>query len=182
MINLDMLCNMKEDDIFAGGMWNFPLSQPVGFEWKGGAIGLVDNMKRFIQPYYYFQNYWSHEILVRLCKYTNIYASTFPEIRKWTPLCVDKMRLFLRICIMIGLKKISSYRLHWSKNYYERTPEITRAMTRKQYEAIVRCLHWNIYLAHVTNIGWLSNQEQTLAHFRDQFTSTITCNWTPLEE
>ena len=30
--NLDMLCAMKEDDKFAGGMWNSPLSQLAGFE------------------------------------------------------------------------------------------------------------------------------------------------------
>ena len=42
---------------------------------------------------------------------------------------------------MMGLKKLSSYRLHWSKQLLWRTPEITRAMTRKRYEAIVRCLH-----------------------------------------
>ena len=29
--------------------------------------------------------------------------------------------------------------------------------------------------------GWLSKQDQTLAHLRDHFTLTITCNWTPLE-
>ena len=42
---------------------------------------------------------------------------------------------------MMVLKKLSSYRLHWSKKILWRTHEITRAMTRKQYEAIVRCLH-----------------------------------------
>ena len=30
--NLDMLCAMKEDDRFAGGMWTCPLSQLAGFE------------------------------------------------------------------------------------------------------------------------------------------------------
>ena len=43
-----MLCAMKEDDRIAGGMWNSPLSQLAGFEWKGGATCLVDNMTRFI--------------------------------------------------------------------------------------------------------------------------------------
>jgi hypothetical protein len=139
--NLDMLCVMKEDDRFASGMWNSPVSQLAGFEWKGGATGLVDNMKRFIDPYRYFQIFWTHDILVRLCKYTNIYASKCLVIRKWTPICVDEMRVFLGVCIMMGLKKLSSYRLHWSTKLLWRTPEITRAMTRKRYEAIVRCLH-----------------------------------------
>ena len=95
--NLDMLCAMKEDGKFVGGMQNSPLSQLVGFEWKGGAISSVDNMKRFIQPYHYFQNFWTHDILVRLCKYTNIYGSTCPVIRKWTPICVDEMRVFWEV-------------------------------------------------------------------------------------
>ena len=47
-INLDMLCAMKEDDRFAGGMWNSPLSQLAGVEWKGGATSLLNNMKRCI--------------------------------------------------------------------------------------------------------------------------------------
>jgi len=38
------------------------------------------------------------------------------------------------------------------------------------------------YIAHVVNSGDMSNQDQTLAHVIDHFTSTITCNWTPLEE
>jgi hypothetical protein len=113
--NLDMLCGMKEDDRFASGTWNSHVSQLPGFEWKGSATCLVDNIKRFIDPYRYLQNFWTHDILVRLCKYTNIYASKCPVIRKWTPICVDEMRVFLRVCIMMGLKKLSSYRLHWSK-------------------------------------------------------------------
>ena len=103
---------MKEDDRFAGGMRNSLLSQLAGFEWKGSATCLVDNMKRFIQPYCYFQNFWTHDILVRLCKYTNIYASMCLVIRKWTPICVDETRVFWGVCIMMGLKKLSSYRLH----------------------------------------------------------------------
>ena len=42
---------------------------------------------------------------------------------------------FLGGCIMMRLKKLSSYRLHWSKKLLWRTPEITRAMTSKW------CLH-----------------------------------------
>ena len=38
------------------------------------------------------------------------------------------------------------------------------------------------FVAHVTNDGWLSSQDQILAHYRDIFTSTITCNQTPFEE
>jgi hypothetical protein len=105
--NLDMLCAMKEDDMFADGMSNSPLSQLAGFEWEMGATSLVDNMKRVIQQYRYFQIFWTHDILIRLCKYTSIYAPTCPLIRRWTPICVDE--------IMTGLKKLSSYHLHWSK-------------------------------------------------------------------
>ena len=42
---------------------------------------------------------------------------------------------------MMGLKKLSSYCLNWSKKLLWRTLEITRAITRKRYEAIVRYLH-----------------------------------------
>ena len=38
------------------------------------------------------------------------------------------------------------------------------------------------YPTHVTNSSQLSDQDQTLAHFRDRFKSTLTYNWTPLEE
>ena len=38
------------------------------------------------------------------------------------------------------------------------------------------------YLVHVAKFGWLSNQDQTLAHFRDHLISTVTCNWTSFEE
>jgi hypothetical protein len=48
---------------------------------------------------------------------------------------------FWGVCILMGLKKLSSYRLHWSKKLLWRTPEIARALTRKRFEAIVRCLH-----------------------------------------
>ena len=138
-----------------------------------GATGLVDNMKRFIDPYHYFQNFWTHDILVRLCKCTNIYASKCPVIRKWTPMCVDEMRVSLGACIMMGLKKISSYRLHWSKKLPWRTQEITMAMTRKRYEAIVRCLHLvdnnevvtdktQPGYSSITKIEWLVNEHNSL--------------------
>ena len=87
-----------------------------------GAIGLVDNMKRSIHPYCHFQNFGSHDILVRLCKYTNIYASTCPVITVWTLICVDEMKVFMGVCIMMGLKKLSSYCLHWSRKLLWRTP------------------------------------------------------------
>ena len=32
-------------------------------------------------------------------------------------------------------------------------------------------------LVHVANYGWLFDQDQTLANFRDHITSTITCNF-----
>lgn len=34
----------------------------------------------------------------------------------------------------------------------------------------------------MAGLGWLSNQDQFFARFRNPFTSTITCKWTPLEE
>lgn len=38
------------------------------------------------------------------------------------------------------------------------------------------------YLAHMAIYGWLSDQGHMLAHFfGDNFTSTFTCNYTPLE-
>jgi hypothetical protein len=42
-------------------------------------------------------------------------------------------------------------------------------------------LHYN-YPTCTTIYGWMSDQDQALAHFRNDLTLTITCNWTPLEE
>ena len=47
---------------------------------------------------------------------------------------------------------------------------------------IARVLCPNIILAHVANFGWLPDQDQILAHFRDHLISTVTCNWTLFEE
>ena len=171
--NIDMLCAMKQDDMFGGGMWNSPMSQLAGSKWKGGATGLVDNMKRFIQPYLYFQDFWTYDILVKLCKYTNIYEYTCLVIRKWTPICVDEMRVFLGGCIMMGLKKLSSYCLHWSKKLLWRTLKITRTMTRKRYETIIKCWHLvdndlvvtdktHLEYSPVAKIEWLVNEHNSL--------------------
>ena len=36
------------------------------------------------------------------------------------------------------------------------------------------------YHAHMANSGWLSNHDQTLAHFMNRFRSTLTYNWAAL--
>jgi hypothetical protein len=46
-----------------------------------------------------------------------------------------------------------------------------------------RVLYISVILyIHVARFGWLSDQDQTLVHYRNHFTSMVTCNWTPLEE
>ena len=62
----------------------------------------------------------------RLCKYTNIYASKYQVIGKWANVCVDEMRVFLSVCVMMELKKLSSYSLHWSKKMLWETPKPLR--------------------------------------------------------
>ena len=106
--------------------------------------------------FHYFEIFWSHDIFVWLCKYTNIYAFTCPVIRIWKPICMDEMRVFLGVCIMMGLKKLSSYCLHWSKRYVWRTLEITREMNKKRYEAIIKCLHLvdnDLVVIDITHLG-----------------------------
>ena len=44
---------------------------------------------------------------------------------------------------------------------------------KKQWASCKSVLDILITILHMANSGWLSNEDQTLAHFRDHFTSTI---------
>jgi hypothetical protein len=86
----------------------------------------------------------------RIVRETNCYASEVIDDKTgatrggldWTPLQLEEFRAFLAICLLMGLKKLPSKRLYWSRDEpLFRCPIISQLMTRDRYELITRCLH-----------------------------------------
>ena len=96
-----------------------------------------------------FDKFWSQKLDRRVVRETNRYASEILDEKgktrggwEWTPLGLQEFRAYISICLFMGLKKLPSHRLYWSKDEpLFHCLVISQMMTRDRYEAISRCLH-----------------------------------------
>jgi hypothetical protein len=70
-----------------------------------------------------FEKFWSKTLQRRIGQETNRYASEIIDDEEcrtrggldWTPLGVAEFRTYLAICLFMGVKKLPSIRLYWSR-------------------------------------------------------------------
>ena len=79
-----------------------------------------------------------------IVKYTNIYAAqarATNQNMKWEPLTVQKLKVFLGICILMGIDHLPSIKSYWTSNTHLCHPGISEYMSRDQFCQIWRYLH-----------------------------------------
>jgi hypothetical protein len=103
---------------------------------------------------------------------------------EWTPLQLEEFRAYLGICLYMGIKKLPSTRLYWSRDEpLLHCHVISQLMTRDRFELITRFLHVASAPPSVTNkdnptydklhkIRWM------LDEIRDRFKSM----WSPNQQ
>jgi hypothetical protein len=97
-----------------------------------------------------FLKFWSLQMQRKIVQESNQYASEVIDDKAgttrggadWIPLCVDEFRAYIAICLLMGLKRLPSKRLYWSKpEPLFRCPLISQWVTCDRFEVITRCLH-----------------------------------------
>lgn len=59
----------------------------------------------------------------------------------WTPICEEELLAWFGILILMGLKEFPHIRCYWAKKPFYNCPVISEVMTRRRFEAIIRCVH-----------------------------------------
>jgi hypothetical protein len=97
-----------------------------------------------------FEKFWSNILQRRIIRETNQYAfevleGTANKTRRdlgWIPLGLQEFRAYIGMCLLMGVKKLPSTRLYWSRREaLFHCSVISQVMTRERYELITRCLH-----------------------------------------
>ena len=139
---------MPVEKRFAAEMWNSPASQLPPVEWKGDTAGLKEPLTQCDHPLDFFLLYWPQEILSRIVRMTNLYATTSVEGGGtkgglgWYPTTTSEILRFFGVLTLMALKKIPHTRLHWSKSHdLFRTPSVVDSMSRVRFESLIRCIH-----------------------------------------
>jgi hypothetical protein len=90
-----------------------------------------------------FDKFWSQKMQKRIVRESNRYASEVIDVTdgrtrggmEWTPLGSEEFRAYLSICLLMGLKKLPSTRLYWSRDEpLFHCLVISQTMTRDRYE------------------------------------------------
>lgn len=97
-----------------------------------------------------FDKFWIPKLPKKIVKETNRYPCEAIDEEEgitrsgldWSSLCVEEFQAYLSICLFVGVKKLPSIWLYWSRdNPLLHYLVISQIMARIRYELITRCLH-----------------------------------------
>ena len=67
--------------------------------------------------------------------------SAFSRLQKWSPVCVDEMKLFIGLVLAMGLTQKPDVTDYWSNDETHRTPFFGNNMTRDRFLNILSNFH-----------------------------------------
>jgi hypothetical protein len=145
---------------FAPNTWNKDghkyANEPLDF--TGPEPGCTHPYGRLPSVLGLFEKFWSNILQRCIVRETNRYASeviesTGGKIRgglHWTPLGLQEFQAYIAMCLYMGVKKLPSTRLYWSrKETLFHYLVILQRMMWEWFELITRCLHVANAPAHV---------------------------------
>ena len=108
----------------------------------GPTIHFTDNTTAL----YIFTKYFTDEVWDLLVMETNRYAhantSSRPHSRAWNDVCVEEMKAFIGMLLLLGIIKLPRLEMFWqNSNEYIGTPGIANIMSRNRSEQIFHFLH-----------------------------------------
>lgn len=95
-----------------------------------------------VDPYNAFQQIFPHELIDHLVYQTNLYITLKFGVNN-KPVSLDEIKKFLGINILMGIKKLPSYRDYWSSIEEIRDPYISKVMPVNRFGYLLSNLHIN---------------------------------------
>jgi hypothetical protein len=118
----------KDDPLqarFAPNTWkqNIPNYKNPPLEFIGPELGCTHPYGCVPSLLGLFDKFWSQKLQRRIVRETNMYASEVIDQKAcktrggvdWTPLRLEEFRAYLGICLYMGIKRLPSIRLYWSR-------------------------------------------------------------------
>ena len=108
------------------------------------SFGVPEALKQEIEdptPVKIFDQFLSQDVIDLIVFQTNLYAQQ--SGKSYSPTNDDEIRSFLGMNVLIGVKKLPSYRDYWSSNPKLNDPFISKLMSQNRFDWILSYLHLN---------------------------------------
>lgn len=113
-----------------------------------GPIAGSRYISSLVDPWDLVSVFLPDDILAKICMYTNAYAaetwtrkSKGSHMRKWTPLDVPELKIFLSLCMYMGLSRKGVTAEYWSKKFMKGDKDVQKIMSRDRFRDILSKLH-----------------------------------------
>lgn len=135
-ILLDLVPNVDGNNNFIWRKKYYPVSKGTFHEVSGSNISDCE------YPCEYFLQLFPKELIEKLVFETNLYA-TQKQTPQFSTTTVDEIKTFLGINIIMGIKKLPSYKDYWSSSPVLRDSYISSCMSSKRFSCLLGNLHVN---------------------------------------
>lgn len=125
------------------GKLNRPSSPPL-FVAECGVPGFLKNFTN-MTPYQLFQLFFTDDFIDHLVFHTNLYAEQehLATGKSCTNTNIEEMKAFLGLNLLMGMKRLPSYKDYWSSAPDLHDPYISSIMTLKKFSWLLSHLHLN---------------------------------------
>ncbi|KAK7110188.1 hypothetical protein V1264_014106 [Littorina saxatilis] len=124
-------------------------NQDIQFQGNPGMQCNVDNF----EPVDWMQLFFDDDLINHLVFQTNLYAdqyleshpdlSAFSRAQTWEKTNPVEMKKFLALLLLMGIVKLPSIDMYWTKKVLYRVPVFSTIMTRNRFQIILQMLHFN---------------------------------------
>lgn len=90
----------------------------------------------------FFETIFTNEMVLKILEETNKYAMQ-EQSKNWTPITPEEVRVFIGICIFMGIHRLPSTDHYWSSDPALRVDVIADTMPAKRFKKIVENIHLN---------------------------------------
>ena len=135
---VDLDGNEDEDLGNANFRWRKHEIDPICTTFSDDSLRANEVIK---EPVHYFQGFFDEEIITDITYQTNLYSIQSNQGQLSTTITTEEIRKYLGILLIMGIYKISQYRMYWSPG--TKVEIISSAMSINRFETIKRYLHFN---------------------------------------
>ncbi|XP_054744277.1 piggyBac transposable element-derived protein 4-like [Anastrepha obliqua] len=122
--------------------WKMTFSMDIPGEFVE-SVGLADHIISLedVTPLRLFRMFWTEDLVEVISFQTNLYATK--EGKPFSPTSPSEIQTFLAINMVIGIKKLPSYKDYWSSAPDLRDSYISFCMPLNRFSWLLGCLHLN---------------------------------------
>lgn len=119
---------------------NYRMDIPGEFSENVGIADHILSMEN-ITPLILFRQFWTEHLQDILCFQTNLYATQ--SGKPFTPTTSEELDVFIALNLVMGIKKLPSYRDYWSSAPDLHDSYISKFMTFNRFSWLLNYLHVN---------------------------------------